>query len=57
MNASGGPAKELIALVDAGTIRVIDVLIPQKDEDGSIEARPMRHSRRKESDDATRTRT
>src|SRR5213079_1409195 len=31
-------AKELLALVDAGTIRVIDVLILVKDEDGSVEA-------------------
>ena len=31
-------AAELIALVEAGTIRVIDVLILTKDEDGSIEA-------------------
>jgi hypothetical protein len=35
---SGEMAKELLALVDAGTIRVIDVLILVKDEDGSIEA-------------------
>jgi Family of unknown function (DUF6325) len=37
-NFTGEIAKELIALVDAGTIRLIDVLILQKDEDGSIEA-------------------
>jgi hypothetical protein len=37
-NFTGEMAKELIALVDAGTIRVIDVLILTKDEDGSIEA-------------------
>jgi len=36
-NFTGEMAKELIALADAGTIRVIDVLILQKDEDGSIE--------------------
>ena len=29
---------ELLALVDAGTIRVIDVLILTKDEDGSVDA-------------------
>jgi hypothetical protein len=38
---TGAMAKELMALVDAGTIRVIDVLILQKDEDGSIEAREL----------------
>src|SRR5580765_6574747 len=37
-NFTGEMAKELLALVEAGTIRVIDVLILQKDEDGSIEA-------------------
>ena len=37
-NFTGEMAKELIALVDAGTIRVIDVLILVKDEDGSVEA-------------------
>ena len=31
-------AEELLALVDAGTIRVIDVLILTKDEDGAVEA-------------------
>ena len=31
-------AKELIALVDAGTIRVIDVLILSKNEDGTVDA-------------------
>ena len=31
-------ADELVALVDAGTIRVIDILILTKDEDGSVEA-------------------
>jgi hypothetical protein len=31
-------AKELVALVDAGTIRLIDVLILTKNEDGTIEA-------------------
>jgi hypothetical protein len=37
-NFTGEMAKELLALVDAGTIRVIDILILIKDEDGSIEA-------------------
>jgi hypothetical protein len=37
-NFTGEMATELLALVDAGTIRVIDVLILTKDEDGSIEA-------------------
>ena len=31
-------AKALIALVDAGTIRVIDVLILTKNEDGTVDA-------------------
>jgi Family of unknown function (DUF6325) len=37
-NFTGEMAKELVALVDAGTIRVVDVLILTKDEDGSVEA-------------------
>ena len=37
-NFTGEMAKELLALVEAGTIRVIDVLILVKDEDGSVEA-------------------
>ena len=37
-NFTGEMAAELIALVDAGTIRVIDVLILTKNEDGSVEA-------------------
>jgi uncharacterized protein DUF6325 len=37
-NFTGEMAKELFALVDAGTIRVIDVLILTKDEDGTVEA-------------------
>ena len=37
-NFTGEMAKELLALVDAGTIRVIDVLILTKDEDGTVEA-------------------
>jgi hypothetical protein len=35
---TGEMAEELLALVDAGTIRVIDVLILEKAEDGSVEA-------------------
>jgi hypothetical protein len=35
---TGEMAAELIALAEAGTIRVIDVLILTKDEDGSIDA-------------------
>ena len=37
-NFTGEMAQELVALADAGTIRVIDVLILSKDADGSIEA-------------------
>jgi hypothetical protein len=37
-NFSGEMAAELLKLVDAGTIRVIDVLILDKNEDGSVEA-------------------
>ena len=37
-NFTGEMAKELVALVDAGTIRVIDALILVKDEDGSVDA-------------------
>ena len=37
-NFTGEMANELIALVDAGTIRVIDILILTKNEDGSVEA-------------------
>jgi hypothetical protein len=36
-NFTGEMAKELLALVDAGTIRVIDVLILTKDENGKVE--------------------
>jgi hypothetical protein len=35
---TGEMAKELVALVDAGTIRVIDVLILTKNADGTVEA-------------------
>lgn len=37
-NFTGEMAKELVALVDAGTIRLIDVLILTKDEGGSVDA-------------------
>jgi len=37
-NFTGEMATELVALADAGTIRVIDVLVLTKDADGSIEA-------------------
>jgi hypothetical protein len=37
-NFTGEMAKELVALVDTGTIRVIDVLILTKGADGSVEA-------------------
>jgi hypothetical protein len=37
-NFTGEMAAELLALVDAGTIRVIDVLILTKNEDGSVDA-------------------
>ena len=37
-NFTGEMARELVALVDAGTIRVIDVLILTKDEDGAVDA-------------------
>jgi Family of unknown function (DUF6325) len=37
-NFTGEMAKELVALVDAGTIRVIDILILTKNEDGSVDA-------------------
>ena len=37
-NFTGEMAAELLALVDSGTIRVIDVLILTKNEDGAVEA-------------------
>jgi Family of unknown function (DUF6325) len=37
-NFSGEMAAELAALVDAGTIRVLDLLILTKDDDGAIDA-------------------
>ena len=36
-NFTGEMAKELVALVDSGTIRVIDVLLLAKDADGNID--------------------
>jgi Family of unknown function (DUF6325) len=37
-NFTGEMAKELVALVDSGAIRVIDVLILTKNDDGSVDA-------------------
>jgi hypothetical protein len=37
-NFTGEMAEELLKLVDAGTIRIIDVLILTKDENGDIDA-------------------
>ena len=37
-NFTGEMAKELLALVDAGTIRLIDILILVKNDDGSVDA-------------------
>jgi len=37
-NFTGEMAKELLALVESGTIRVIDILILTKNEDGSVDA-------------------
>src|SRR5829696_9170256 len=37
-NFTGEMASELLALVDAGTIRVIDVLILTKNDDGKVDA-------------------
>jgi len=37
-NFTGEMAKELLALVDAGTIRVVDILILTKNDDGSVDA-------------------
>jgi Family of unknown function (DUF6325) len=36
-NFTGEMAKELVALVDAGTIRVIDVMVLTKNSDGSVD--------------------
>ena len=40
-NFTGEMATELLALVDAGTIRVIDILILTKGEDGTVEAHEL----------------
>jgi hypothetical protein len=37
-NFTGEMAKELLALVDAGTIRVIDILILTKTQEGTVDA-------------------
>ena len=37
-NFTGEMTNELLALIDSGTIRVIDILILTKNEDGSVEA-------------------
>lgn len=37
-NFTGGIADELLKLADAGTIRVIDLIILAKDDDGNIDA-------------------
>jgi hypothetical protein len=37
-NFTGEMTKELLALVDAGTIRVIDVLILTKNDDGTVDS-------------------
>jgi len=37
-NFTGEMADELIALVESGTIRIIDILILTKNEDGSVDA-------------------
>jgi hypothetical protein len=41
-NFTGDMARELLALIDSGTIRVIDILILNKNEDGTVE--PMEFS-------------
>jgi hypothetical protein len=40
-NFTGEMAKELLALVDSGTIRVIDILILTKNEDGTVDAKEL----------------
>jgi hypothetical protein len=44
-NFTGEMAAELLRLVDAGTIRVIDGLILNKNEDGSVDVTGSRMSR------------
>ncbi len=43
-NFTGEMATELLALVDSGTIRVIDALILTKDADGTVEATELSES-------------
>ena len=43
-NFTGEMATELVALMDSGTIRVIDIVILTKDADGSIEAAELSDS-------------
>jgi hypothetical protein len=38
---TGEMADELIKLVDAGTIRIVDILVLVKDEDGGVEAKEL----------------
>jgi len=40
-NFTGEMAEELLALVDSGTVRVIDILILTKNEDGTVDAREL----------------
>ncbi len=40
-NFTGEMAQELLALVDSGTVRVIDILILTKAADGSVEAKEL----------------
>src|SRR3954469_25090874 len=40
-NFTGEMATELLALVDSGTIRVIDILILTKNKDGSVDAKEL----------------
>jgi len=40
-NFTGEMAAELLALVNAGTIRVIDILILTKNEDGTVDANEL----------------
>ena len=40
-NFTGEMAKELLALADSGTIRLIDILILTKNEDGTVDAKEL----------------
>lgn len=42
-NFTGEMAQELLALVDQGTIRVIDLIVLVKDDEGSIDAMELEH--------------